>query len=115
MNDTPCGHVRAWTVGADGTLPGGAVLCDVTGEGEGVIDGTKIAVCGELLVNGPGGVHMFDAAARCLGMIRTAGKSTNFCLGGAGLRTLFVMASISACRVETRMTGPPMIHPRAAG
>ena len=99
----------------DGGLSGGAVWAEVEGDGEGVVDGMKLTRGGQLLVNGPGGVHVFDGVetddVRCLGVIRTPEKSTNFCFSGAGLRTLFVTASTSLYRIETRMEGFPMIHP----
>ena len=114
VNDTPRGHVRVWDVAPDGALTGDTVWCEVTGEAEGKVDGMKVTGCGRLIVNGPGGVHVFDGAdgdaPRCLGVIRTPEKSTNFCFGGEGLRTLYVTASTSLYRIETRMEGLPMIH-----
>ena len=110
VNDSPRGHVRAWDVGSDGTLSGGAVWAEVFGEGEGVVDGMKITRAGQILVNGPGGVHLFNADAACLGVIHTPKKSTNFCFGGEELGTLCITASTSLYRIETRMKGLPMIH-----
>ena len=114
VNDTARGHVRAWDMDGDGGLSGGAVWAVVEGSAPGVVDGMKIDRGGRLLVNGPGGVHVWDGAGggatRCLGVIRTPEKSTNFCFGGDGLRTLFVTASTSLYRIETRMEGMPMIH-----
>ncbi|MEM8663144.1 MAG: SMP-30/gluconolactonase/LRE family protein [Pseudomonadota bacterium] len=114
VNDTPRGHVRVWDVAADGRLSGGALWCAVEGEGEGVVDGMKVTRGGQLLVNGPGGVHVFSGVdggkVQCLGVIRTPEKSTNFCFGGPDLRSLFITASTSLYRIETRMDGLPMIH-----
>jgi gluconolactonase len=113
VNDTARGHVRRWDVGADGHLQGGAVWAVLEGDLPGVADGMKVARGGELLVNGPGGVHVFDGAdgddPAFLGVIRTPEKSTNFCFGGDDLSTLFVMASTSVYRIATRMHGLPMI------
>jgi len=117
VNDTPRNHVRVWDVEGD-TLSGGAVWAEVAGEGEGVVDGMKVTAGGQLLVNGPGGVHVWSGAgggaARSLGVIRTPEKSTNFCFGGPGLSDLFITASTSIYRIATTMEGLPMIHERKA-
>jgi len=109
VNDSWGGHIRVFDVAQDGTLSGGAVWADVTGKGEGVPDGMKCTDDGHILCNGPGGVHLFDADGACLGVILTPRKSTNFCFGGAGLHTLYITASTSVYRIETRMTGLPML------
>ena len=109
VNDTPRGHVRVFDVDAGGALRGGAVWAEVTGTGQGRPDGMKLTTSGHLLCNGPGGVHVFAADARCLGVIRTPQMSTNFCFGGPDLGTLFVTATTSVYRIETRLTGLPMV------
>ena len=43
VNDTERGHIRAFDVGADGLLAGGAVWAEVTGSGNGAPDGMAIA------------------------------------------------------------------------
>lgn len=114
VNDTPRGNVRVWDVAPGGTLSGGAVWAEVSGDAEGVVDGMKVTAGGQLLVNGPGGVHVWDGAdsdaPTCLGVIRTPEKSTNFAFGGEGLGSLYITASTSLYHVETRMEGLPMIH-----
>ena len=112
VNDSWGGHIRTFDVMADGSVRGGAVWAEVSGTGEGVPDGMKVDRDGNLLCNGPGGVHVFSAAADALGVILTPEKSTNFCFGGPGLTTLFITASTSVYRVATRMTGLPMIQIR---
>ena len=109
VNDTPREHVRVFDVEAGGELRGGAVWAEVTGAGKGRPDGMKLTTSGHLLCNGPGGVHVFAADARCLGVIPTPQMSTNFCFGGPDLATLFITASTLVYRIETRLTGLPMI------
>lgn len=109
VNDSWGGHIRVFDFAADGTLENGRVWADVTGEGDGVPDGMKTTVDGHILCNGPGGVHLFDADAQCLGVILMPQKSTNFCFGGQGLQTLYITASTSVYRIQTRMTGLAMI------
>lgn len=109
VNDTVRGHVRVFDLSDDGTLSGGEVWAEVTGPGEGVADGMKVTALGQLLCNGPGGVHVFDSDRTCLGVILTSQKSTNFCFGGDGLHSLFITASTSVYRIDTRMTGLSML------
>ncbi len=108
VNDSWGGHIRVMDVAEDGRLTDARVWADVTGEGEGVPDGMKTTTEGHILCNGPGGVHLFDADATCLGVILTPQKSTNFCFGGPAFRTLFITASTSVYRIETALTGLAM-------
>lgn len=108
VNDSWGGHIRVMDVAEDGRLTDARVWADVTGEGEGVPDGMKTTTEGHILCNGPGGVHLFDADATCLGVILTLQKSTNFCFGGPAFRTLFITASTSVYRIETALTGLAM-------
>lgn len=107
VNDTQRGHIRVFAVDARGSLTGGEVWARVEGEGEGVADGMKISTSGELLCNGPGGVHVYDADGRKLGRIFTPEKSTNFTFGDADRRTLYITASTSLYRVRLAIAGPP--------
>ncbi len=109
VNDSWGGHIRVFDVAENGALSRGRVWADVTGEGDGVPDGMKCTAQGHILCNGPGGVHLFNPSGNCLGVILMPEKSTNFCFGGPDLRTLFITASTSVYRIETHMTGLPMI------
>lgn len=109
VNDSWGGHIRVFDIAADGSLANGRIWADLTGEGEGVPDGMKCTDAGHILCNGPGGVHVFDHQAQCLGVILTPQKSTNFCFGGPGLSTLYITASTSVYRIQTGMTGLAMI------
>lgn len=109
VNDTVAAHIRVFDLDSAGQLSGGRVWADVTGQRPGVADGMKLTAEGYLLCNGPGGVHVFDREAACLGVILTPQKSTNFCFGGKGLHRLFITASSSVYAVDTHMTGLAMI------
>lgn len=109
VNDTVAAHIRVFDLDVDGTLSNGRLWADVTGQAAGVADGMKVTAKDQLLCNGPGGVHVFAPNARCLGVIRTPQKSTNFCFGGARLHSLFITATSSVYRVETQLTGMAMI------
>ncbi len=103
VNDTERGHVRVFDVQAGGRVAGGAVWVELTGEGQGAPDGMKIDSAGNLWCCGPGGLHVFDADARCLGVVRTPVVAANFTWGDADLKSLYVTASDQLLRVRVRV------------
>jgi gluconolactonase len=105
VNDTEQGHIRVFDVGADGTLSGGSVWAEVRGAGQGAPDGMKIDSAGNLYCCGPGGVHVFTADARLLGVIATPEVVANFTWGDDDLLSLFLTASTSLYRVHLRVPG----------
>lgn len=105
VNDTERGHIRAFDVSGDGTLSGGDVWSDVVGEGEGAPDGLKVDAQGQVYCCGPGGIHVFSPDAVRLGVIRVPEVAANFCWGGADMRSLFITASSSLYRIETKVPG----------
>lgn len=107
VNDSWGGHVRVFAVATDGQLNGGEVWARIKGQGEGVPDGMKVDSADNLYCNGPGGVHVFDSDANFLGVIRTPEKSTNFCFGGVDLSMLYITASTSVYRIQTKTQGLP--------
>ena len=105
VNDSPRGHIRVFDVSPDGELRGGAVWAEVRGEGAGVPDGMKLDAAGNLYCAGPGGIHVFDPNATCLGVIRLPEQTANFCWGGDDLRDLFICASTTLWRVRVSVAG----------
>lgn len=103
INDTMRGHIRVFDVADDGTLSGGAVWADVTGDGDGAPDGLKVDADDNVYCCGPGGVHVFAPDATCLGVIKIPEVTANFTWGGEAMRELFFTASTSLyrCRVKT--------------
>ncbi|MFP7674609.1 SMP-30/gluconolactonase/LRE family protein [Marivita sp. S0852] len=108
INDSWGPHIRVFDVTSDGSLSGGAVWAEITGEGEGVPDGMKVDLDGRLYCNGPGGVHVLAPDATKLGVIRTPEKSTNFCFAPDGL--LFITACTSVYAIQTAARAKPMKH-----
>jgi gluconolactonase len=107
VNDTERGHIRVFDVKADGTLAGGAVWAQTVGEGDGAPDGMKIDSAGNLYCCGPGGIHVFDPNAACLGVIRTPEGTANFAFGDEDFRSLFITASTSLYRIRVKTPGRP--------
>lgn len=109
VNDTVAGHIRVYAVDDAGDVTGGEVWAEITGTGLGHPDGMKCTTDGHILCNGPGGVHVLDSQGVTLGVILTPEKSTNFCFDGPGTGTLYVTASTSVYRINTRLEGLSMI------
>ena len=109
VNDTERGHIRMFDVRADGTLGGGSVWAETRGEGMGAPDGMKIDSAGHLWCCGPGGVHVFDRDARCLGVLQFPTAAANFTWGDDDLKSLFVTAGSALHRVRLHVAGrtPP--------
>ena len=105
VNDTLRKHIRRYDVRADGSLAGGAVWAETTGEAPGAPDGMKIDSVGNLYCTGPGGVHVFDGEARCLGVIPTPERVTNLAWGEADAKSLFLTGITSLYRVRVKVAG----------
>jgi gluconolactonase len=105
VNDTERQHIRVFDVKPDGTLANSRVWAETTGEGAGAPDGMKMDSEGNIYCCGPGGIHVFDAQATCLGVIGMPEYTANFCFGESDFRTLFVTASTSIYRLRVRVAG----------
>lgn len=105
VNDTARGHIRVFDVRSDGTLTQGRVWAELEPLGVGVADGMKCDAAGHIYCTGPGGVHIFDPAARLLGVIQTPQQAANLCFGGDDLRTLYITASTALYRLALRTPG----------
>jgi gluconolactonase len=105
VNDTERQHIRVFDVRPDGTLSGGAVWAETVGHGPGAPDGMKIDSGDNLYSCGPGGIHVFDAQASCLGVIQVPEPTANFNWGDADLKSLFITASTSVYRIRVKVAG----------
>ena len=109
INDTTHALVRVYDVSADGSLSGGDVFVDglSSEDAPGVPDGMKCDEQGNIWVTGPGGVWVFDADARHLGVVEIDEVVANLHWGGPDFRTLF-FASSSTVRSLPTVVGPHM-------
>ena len=105
INDTVRMHIRVYDVQGDGAIAGGRVFAELTGQGEGRPDGMKMDRKGHLYCTGPGGVHVFDSAGQCLGVILTPERPTNMAWGDDDLRTLYITAQTSLYRARLKTAG----------
>lgn len=105
VNDTIRGHIRVFDVGSGGTVTGGRVWAELAGEGEGRPDGMKFDSAGNLYCTGPGGVHVLDREARCLGVIRTPERVTNIAWGDDDLKSLYLTGITALYRARVQVPG----------
>jgi gluconolactonase len=109
VNDTARRHIRVFDVKADGTLSGGKVWAETTGEGKGAPDGMKLDSKGNVYCCGPGGIHVFSPEAVCLGVIHVPEHVANFAWGDADLQNLYITASTSVYRIRVKVPGLPAL------
>ena len=104
IDDTARMHIRAFDLQPDGTLGNGRVFAEESGE-NGVPDGIKVDVRGNLYATGPGGVWIFNPAGKHLGIIEIPEITANLAWGGGDWKSLFITASTSIYRVECKVSG----------
>ena len=107
QSDAQAAIWRVFDVKADGTLENGRVLFDATAmtKGrQGLPDGLKIDVDGNLFATGPGGVLVLTPEGRHLGTIMT-GQATSNCAFGDDGRTLYMTADDYLMRVKLKTKG----------
>lgn len=90
----------------DGTLGQPELFADVTAlGGPGLPDGMKLDTNGNLYCTGPGGIHVFDPAARPLGVIGVPEIPANLHWGEDDARTLYITARTGLYRIAVTAAG----------
>jgi len=101
---------KAYAVKPDGSLDGGRVFADSTRlykKGDGVPDGMKVDVHGNVFATGPGGVLIYSPEGTLLGRILTGVPTANVAFGEDGA-TLFITANHRVLRLRTKTRGMPL-------
>jgi gluconolactonase len=96
----------AYPIAADGSAGPGREFADArdaVARHAGVPDGLEVDEHGNLWAAGPGGLTVFAPDGSRLGALVTGIATSNAGFGGAGGTTLFVTASSSIWRIETRV------------
>jgi gluconolactonase len=100
-----------YEVNPDGTVSGGKVFYDFTGEAEEVgLDGIKVDQAGNLYVSAPRGVWILSPEGKALGRIEPPEHDANFAWGDDDGRTLYLTASTGLYRIRLNIPGvrPPL-------
>ncbi|MEZ4868816.1 MAG: SMP-30/gluconolactonase/LRE family protein [Caldilineaceae bacterium] len=105
VNDTVRQHIRVFDLQDDGTLANGRIWAETTGDEDGVPDGMKVDQAGNIYCCGPGGVHIFDPDANCLGVVHIPEQTANFVFGDDDLCSLYITASTSVYRLRVKTPG----------
>jgi len=109
VNDTDRAHIRVFDVAADGTLQNGRVLADGIGtaslEKGDLVDGMKLDERGNVWVTGPGGVCVYSPEGEHIGTVEVPEPVGNLNWGGPDWNWLFIPATSSVYRIETKVAG----------
>ena len=119
VNDSARKLIRVFDVAADGSLKNGRLFADkITSSTEpGGPDGMKCDERGNVWVTAPGGLWVYAPSGDVIGKVRVAEPVANLAWGGPDFHTLFLTASQSVYRVETKV-GPrrePYMNASAGG
>jgi len=106
VDDSELRNIRVYDVSPGGTVRNGRIFGEEPGgKGEGVPDGIKVDKNGNLFVTGPKGIWVWDAEGNHLGTIVMPEQPANLTWGGKDYRTLYITATTSVYRLETKTQG----------
>jgi len=107
VDDSEKKNIRVYDVGTGGTLTNGRIFGDEppSGKHEGVPDGMRVDRDGNLFVTGPKGIWVWDAKGNHLGTIIMPEQPANLNWGDKDYRTLYITATTSVYRLETKTQG----------
>jgi gluconolactonase len=106
VDDSELRNIRVYDVSPDGTVRNGRIFGEEPGgKGDGVPDGIKVDKNGNLFVTGPKGIWVWDAKGNHLGTIVMPEQPANLTWGGKDYRTLYITATTSVYRLETKTQG----------
>jgi gluconolactonase len=106
VDDSAQKNIRVYDVMPDGNLGNGHIFGEEPGsKHEGVPDGMKVDAEGDLFVTGPKGIWVWDASGNHLGTIAMPEQPANLAWGDPDYHTLYITASTSVYRLETKTRG----------
>ncbi len=106
VDDSEQRNIRVYDVTADGALANGRIFGEEPGgKNDGVPDGIKVDKNGNLFVTGPQGVWVWDAKGNHLGTIVMPEQPANLTWGDKEYGTLYITATTSVYRLETKTQG----------
>ncbi|HEV2714966.1 MAG TPA: SMP-30/gluconolactonase/LRE family protein [Terriglobales bacterium] len=106
VDDSEQRNIRVYDVASDGTLANWRIFGEEPGgKNDGVPDGIKVDKNGNLFITGPKGIWVWDAKGNHLGTIVMPEQPANLTWGGKDNRTLYITATTSVYRLETKTSG----------
>jgi len=106
VDDSEQRNIRVYDFAANGSLTNGRIFGEEPGgKDEGVPDGIKVDGKGNLFVTGPKGIWVWSQDGTHLGTIAMPEQPANLTWGGADLSTLYITATTSVYKLQTRTHG----------
>lgn len=106
VNDSQEGHICVFDVNRDGTLANGRLFAEQKDPSkEGVPDGMKVDLQGNVYSTGPGGVWVFSPSGNLLGRIEVPETTANLAWGDRDYKTLYITARTSLYRIRLKNAG----------
>jgi gluconolactonase len=106
VDDSEQKNIRVYEVGANGGLASGRIFGEEPGaKGDGVPDGMRVDLQGNIYVTGPRGIWVWDAQGHHLGTIVVPEQPANLTWGDADYKTLYITATTSVYRLRTKSRG----------
>ncbi len=113
VDDSEQRNIRVYDFHSDGTIANGRIFGEEPGaKNDGVPDGIRVDQSGNLYVTGPKGIWVWDAEGHHLGTIAMPEQPANLAWGGANYSTLYITATTSVYRLQTKTRGfvPYLAH-----
>jgi gluconolactonase len=106
VDDSAQRNIRVYDFQPDGTLRNGRIFGEEPGgKGEGVPDGMKLDLAGNLYVTGPGGIWVWDSGGNHLGTIILPEQPANLAWGDSDSKTMYITATTSLYKLKTNAPG----------
>jgi gluconolactonase len=106
VDDSEQRNIRVYDFAANGSLTNGRVFGEEPGgKNEGVPDGIKVDGKGNLFVTGPKGIWVWSQDGTHLGTIAMPEQPANLTWGGDDLSTLYITATTSVYKLQTKTRG----------
>lgn len=106
VDDTAQKVIWVYRFNRDGTISNGRIFgSEDSTERDGVPDGMRVDVAGNILVTGPRGIWVWSPEGVHLGTIELPEQPANLAWGGDGMRTLYITAGTSVYTLDMNTRG----------
>jgi len=106
VDDSEQRNIRVYDVAANGTIANGRIFAEEPGgKADGVPDGMRLDRHGNMYITGPKGIWVWDPNGHHLGTIVIPEQPANLTWGDADYRTLYITATKSVYRIQTKAQG----------